>query len=128
MQDGPSKKKQALLLSRMQELAINADDLEESFTMGSGKGGQKQNKTSNAVQLKHRPTGLIVTCQHSRSRELNRYLARKILCEKLDHYLNPKTSQLAQVIEKIRKQKKKRKKRAEHPKKGSEKSKNGGTL
>lgn len=59
-------------------------DLEEAFLKGSGPGGQKINKTSSAVQLKHRPTGIVVKCQETRSRALNRKFARDILAEKLD--------------------------------------------
>ncbi|KAK3072260.1 hypothetical protein LTR53_007159 [Teratosphaeriaceae sp. CCFEE 6253] len=59
-------------------------DLEESFLKGSGPGGQKINKTSSAVQLKHLPTGIVVKCQETRSRQMNRKFARNILAEKLD--------------------------------------------
>ncbi|KAK0269100.1 hypothetical protein LTR35_015009 [Friedmanniomyces endolithicus] len=59
-------------------------DLVEAFLRGSGPGGQKINKTSCAVQLKHLPTGIVVKCQETRSRELNRKFARQILAEKLD--------------------------------------------
>ncbi|TKA83057.1 hypothetical protein B0A55_00945 [Friedmanniomyces simplex] len=59
-------------------------DLEEAFLKGSGPGGQKINKTSSAVQLKHLPSGIVVKCQETRSRQLNRKFARQILAEKLD--------------------------------------------
>ncbi|KAK5703082.1 hypothetical protein LTR97_004029 [Elasticomyces elasticus] len=59
-------------------------DIEEAFLKGSGPGGQKINKTSSAVQLKHLPTGIVVKCQETRSRQLNRKFARNILAEKLD--------------------------------------------
>jgi len=59
-------------------------DIEESFLKGSGPGGQKINKTSSAVQLKHLTTGIVVKCQETRSRQLNRKFARQILAEKLD--------------------------------------------
>ena len=59
-------------------------DLEESFLKGTGPGGQKINKTSSAVQLKHLPTGIVVKSQETRSREQNRKLARNVLAEKLD--------------------------------------------
>ncbi|TKA38942.1 hypothetical protein B0A54_09991 [Friedmanniomyces endolithicus] len=63
---------------------ILESDLVEAFLRGSGPGGQKINKTSCAVQLKHIPTGIVVKCQETRSRELNRKFARQILAEKLD--------------------------------------------
>ncbi|KAK4550485.1 hypothetical protein LTR36_000064 [Oleoguttula mirabilis] len=66
-------------------LKLVETELEESFLKGSGPGGQKINKTSSAVQLKHVPTGIVVKSQETRSRQQNRKLARLILAEKLDH-------------------------------------------
>ncbi|OQN95957.1 hypothetical protein B0A48_17900 [Cryoendolithus antarcticus] len=63
---------------------ITEDEITESFLKGSGPGGQKINKTSSAVQLKHLPTGIVVKCQETRSREQNRKFARQILGERLD--------------------------------------------
>jgi hypothetical protein len=59
-------------------------DLIENFLHGSGPGGQKINKTSSAVQLKHIPTGIVVKYQDTRSRTINRKMARKILQEKIE--------------------------------------------
>ncbi|KAI0119157.1 RF-1 domain-containing protein [Daldinia grandis] len=59
-------------------------DIQESFLRGSGPGGQKINKTSSAVQLKHLPTGLVVKSQATRSRSQNRVIARQLLADKLD--------------------------------------------
>ncbi|KAI1489298.1 RF-1 domain-containing protein [Biscogniauxia mediterranea] len=59
-------------------------EIEESFLKGSGPGGQKINKTSSAVQLKHLPTGLVVKSQATRSRSQNRAIARQLLADKLD--------------------------------------------
>lgn len=59
-------------------------EIEENFLKGSGPGGQKINKTSCAVQLKHLPSGTVVKCQETRSREQNRKIARQILGERLD--------------------------------------------
>src|SRR3712207_3914024 len=53
----------------------------ENFLKGSGPGGQKINKTSSAVQLKHIPTGIVVKCQDTRSRTQNRKTARQLLGE-----------------------------------------------
>lgn len=64
--------------------SVKDDDLEESFLKGSGPGGQKINKTSSAVQLKHLPTGVVVKSQATRSRSQNRKIARRILAEKLE--------------------------------------------
>ncbi|KAI9802831.1 MAG: hypothetical protein M1833_001430 [Piccolia ochrophora] len=63
---------------------IPESDIEESFLKGSGPGGQKINKTSSAVQLKHLPTGLVVKSQATRSRSQNRKIARQVLAEKLE--------------------------------------------
>ncbi|MBR5522316.1 MAG: peptide chain release factor-like protein [Akkermansia sp.] len=72
----------------MERLDIKQADLEEKFTRGGGKGGQKVNKTNNKVCLTHVPTGIVVQCHCEREREINRYLARRTLCEELDHRLN----------------------------------------
>ncbi|KAL8710516.1 MAG: hypothetical protein Q9220_004949 [cf. Caloplaca sp. 1 TL-2023] len=65
-------------------LVISEDDIEESFLKGSGPGGQKINKTSSAVQLKHIPTGMVVKSQATRSRSQNRSIARRLLSDKLE--------------------------------------------
>lgn len=69
------------LIQRMARLKILEEDLEERFVLGSGSGGQKINKTSSCVYLKHKPSGQEVSCQESRSREKNREIARERLCE-----------------------------------------------
>ena len=69
------------LTQRMERLKILEEDLEERFVLGSGSGGQKINKTSSCVYLKHRPSGHEISCQESRSREKNREIARERLCD-----------------------------------------------
>lgn len=59
-------------------------DIDEKFLHGSGPGGQKINKTSSAVQLKHLPSGVVVKCQETRSRTQNRKIARRLLSERLE--------------------------------------------
>lgn len=71
---------------------VAESDITETFLKGSGPGGQKINKTSSAVQLKHLPTGLVVKSQETRSRSQNRKIARKVLAEKLDWLENGKES------------------------------------
>ncbi|MAB76967.1 MAG: peptide chain release factor-like protein [Verrucomicrobiales bacterium] len=69
---------------RMKQWKIRDEDLQERFVLGSGSGGQKINKTSSRVYLKHLPSGLEVSCQESRSREKNREAARHRLCDLLE--------------------------------------------
>ncbi|MBP83630.1 MAG: peptide chain release factor-like protein [Verrucomicrobiales bacterium] len=69
---------------RMKRWKIRDEDLQERFVLGSGSGGQKINKTSSRVYLKHLPSGLEITCQESRSREKNREVARHRLCDLLE--------------------------------------------
>ena len=70
--------------ARLAELGTGIGDIEERFIRGSGKGGQKINKTSSTVWLQHRPTGIEVRCQRERSQVANRELAWAELCEKLE--------------------------------------------
>lgn len=76
-------------------LKIDENDILEKFIKGGGKGGQKINKTNSKVQLKHLPTGIVITSQFSRSREDNRKRARRILGEKVDEFLNKENSRTA---------------------------------
>ncbi len=107
-----SDDKEKLLLKKMEELNIKEDDILESFVRSSGKGGQKVNKASTCVYLKHIPTGIEVKCQEERSLSLNRYKARKILTDKIEQLIKGKNSEKERRIEKIRRQKRKRLKRA----------------
>jgi peptide chain release factor len=103
-----TKEKLQELANRMERCDIREEDLIEKFILGSGKGGQKINKTASCVYLKHLPTGLAVKCQRERSRELNRYIARKELCEKLESLIFKEKSEKQQQFEKIRRQKRRR--------------------
>lgn len=104
--------KQKALLIKMTMLGIREQDIVEKFIHGGGKGGQKINKAASAVYLKHLPTGIEVKCQASRSQALNRFLARRILAEKIETRIRGAASAEQQRIEKIRRQKRKRSKRA----------------
>jgi protein subunit release factor B len=103
-----STSKQNELKSRMLKLGVFEKDLVEDFIQGSGAGGQKINKTSSCVRLKHIPTGIEVRCQKERSQSLNRFYARRLLCEKIEQLLYQEKSKKQQELAKIRKQKKRR--------------------
>ena len=103
--------KQQALAERMGKLGIRDADLVERFVLGSGSGGQKVNKTSSCVYLRHGPSGIEVKCQRERSRELNRHLARRELCERLEERLLGLKSARRQAMEKIRRQKRRRSRR-----------------
>jgi len=100
------------LAARMERLGIQEGHLVERFILGSGSGGQKINKTSSCVYIKHLPTGIEVKCQASRSRELNRLYARRELCEKLEERLFKEKSAKQKEREKIRRQKQRRSRRS----------------
>lgn len=108
---GVTERKRTALLQRMQKCSLFEKDIEEAFVRSSGAGGQKVNKTSSCVNLKHVPSGLSVKVQKSRSQGLNRYYARKQMCELLENKQLGKTSPKAKKLEKIRKQKNRRKRR-----------------
>jgi protein subunit release factor B len=107
-----SKEKEEALLKRMESLGVFEKDIVEKFIRSSGKGGQKVNKTSTCVYLKHLPTGIEVKCQKERYQALNRYLARRILADKVETRILGEKSEEQQRVEKIRRQKRKRSKRA----------------
>jgi len=106
-----SPSKEYKLKAKMNSLNIYEKDIEEKFIKGSGRGGQKINKSSSCVFLKHKPTGITVKCQKYRDLNLNRYLARKLLCEQIE-FLKTGSNAKLKKLEKIKKQKLKRKKRA----------------
>lgn len=99
-----SKEKQQAILSRMKTLQIHDKDLIEKFILGSGKGGQKINKTSSCVYLCHIPSGIEVKCQKDRSRELNRFLARRELCDRFERRLAKEAAEKLGLVEKSRRQ------------------------
>ncbi len=107
-----SESKHKQLAALMQRLGVAESDFEEHFVRSSGAGGQHVNKTSSCVWLRHRPSGTEVKCQISRSQALNRFLARRLLLEKLETKVLGEKSAARQQIEKIRRQKRKRSKRA----------------
>jgi len=110
---GISPDKEEALLRKMEGLGIRESDLVEKFVRSGGRGGQNVNKVSTCVYLKHLPTGIEVKCQQERSQALNRYLARRILADKVERLILGRKSEEEQRIAKIRRQKRKRSKRAQ---------------
>ncbi len=97
--------------SLMEEASVFEEDLDESFILGGGPGGQKTNKTSNVVRLFHEPSGIQVRCGENRSREINRWLARRSLAEKILEREQGRKSAQQQEREKKRRQKRRRSRR-----------------
>ena len=107
-----SSEKEKALLKRMRNLGVLENDFQESFVRSSGPGGQKVNKSSSCVFLLHIPTGLSVKCQKERSQSLNRFLAKRLLLDKIERQQKGFIAQEKEKLEKIRRQKRKRSKRA----------------
>ncbi|MBA4137261.1 MAG: peptide chain release factor-like protein [Opitutus sp.] len=74
---------EAPLRAKFVSLGVRPEEIEERFIRGTGAGGQKINKTSSTVWLRHGPTGVEVRCQRERSQLTNRLLAWEELAEKL---------------------------------------------
>lgn len=104
------------LKARIARLGIDLRLVDEQFTRGGGKGGQKINKTSNAVLLRYPPLGLVVRCQRERRRSLNRFLALRELVDEIELRISPETSGKLKEIGRIRKRKARR--RAPRPEGG----------
>jgi protein subunit release factor B len=109
---GVSADKEQALTERMESLGIREADIVEKFIRSGGHGGQNVNKVATCVYLKHLPTGTEVKCQQERFQSLNRFLARRILADKIEAAVLGRQSAEEQRIAKIRRQKRKRSKRA----------------
>ncbi len=107
------KHKIKLLENKIKCLGIKKEDIKEKFIKASGKGGQKVNKSSSAVFLKHIPTSICVKVGSSRYQHLNRFLALRSLVEKIQEKKGIKSEKIKK-IKKLKKQKRKRKKRAKY--------------
>ena len=108
-----SPEKETALQERMDRLGVSENDFRETFIRSSGPGGQKVNKTSSCVQLLHVPTGLAVKCQQERSQALNRFLARRLLLDRIERMQTGVVSAEKQRIEKLKRQKRRRSRRAQ---------------
>ncbi len=107
-----SPDKQAQLAQRMAALGVREADIEETFVRSGGHGGQNVNKTATCVMVLHRPTGVQVKCQATRQQGLNRFLARRLLLNKIEELRTGRIAAERARIEKVRRQKRRRSRRA----------------
>lgn len=117
---GVRPEKEAELRERMARCGLREEDLREAFIRGGGPGGQKINRTASCVQLRHLPTGLEVRMQEARSQALNRFYARRRLCELLENQTLGADSPEAKKAARLRKQKDRRRRRAAPPRRAGE--------
>ena len=97
--------KEEQLRQRMAALNVHETDLEETFVRSGGHGGQNVNKVATCVMLLHRPSGTQVKCQTSRQQALNRFLARKMLLDKIEARQKSHANTERAQVEKLRRQK-----------------------
>jgi len=108
---GVTQAKEAELRARMESCGLREADIEEHFVSSGGPGGQKVNRSATCVYLRHLPTGLEVKMQQARSQALNRFFARRRLCELIEARWLGAESPEARRRERLRKQKARRRRR-----------------
>ncbi|PKL90609.1 MAG: peptide chain release factor-like protein [Candidatus Goldiibacteriota bacterium HGW-Goldbacteria-1] len=100
-----------ILSDKITALGIKDSDIIEKFMTSGNKGGQKANKSSNAVYLKHLPTGIEVKCKETRHREINRFLAKRLLVDKIEELQTGRSTRTDRA-DKIRKAKNRKQRKA----------------
>jgi len=100
--------KEDQLTQRMTALGVRESDIEECFVRSGGHGGQNVNKVATCVMLLHRPSGVQVKCQETRQQGMNRFIARKLLLDKIESLRRERANAERARIEKARRQKLKR--------------------
>jgi protein subunit release factor B len=107
-----SLEKESQLARRMAVLGVCEADFEETFVRSGGHGGQNVNKTATCVMLLHKPTQLRVKCQTTRQQGMNRFLARRMLLDKIEALQTGRVAAQRDEAERIRRQKRRRSRRA----------------
>lgn len=107
-----SSEKESQLARRMAVLGVCEADIEEAFVRSGGHGGQNVNKTATCVMLLHKPTQLRVKCQTTRQQGMNRFLARRMLLDKIEALQTGRVAAQRNEAERIRRQKRRRSRRA----------------